>query len=297
MNRHRIPLLTVATLAFALLAALAIPGVHSARAEEPVKITVKVEDDRFTPDTIELVQGALVEITFEWASKAHPENTHIIVLDGLKLESELISAKNPKSTVKLVATNAGTFGFKCDVECEGHETLQKGTIKVKAGASGGASNLQPSKISVESSGVFVQSNKVTLAAFLLDSSGQPIPKAEVTFYSEEEFVGQKGLVWVGTAKTTPTGLAKVVYYPTDSAPSKLVIRFEGAGIYDASEQTIDLPGNRLFGPAPAPDHVSLGILRSGAPVVLVGIIGSIWAMFAFILYQAWSVRNLPGGGR
>jgi hypothetical protein len=62
------------------------------------------------------------------------------------------------------------------------------------------------------------------------------------------------------------------------------------GVYDASEQTIDLPANRLFGPAPAPEHVSLGVLRAWAPVGLVAIIGSIWAMFGFILFQAWRVR-------
>jgi len=296
VNTLRFSFLAAATAVFALLGALVLPGAHPARADGPVQITVEVNDDGFKPDTIEIDQGALVELTFVWAQTIHTADTHIMVSPQLKFESDMISAKNLKSTVKFVATNAGTFTFKCDIECEAHSALQHGTIKVKAGG-GGAAALQPSKISIEPSGIFVQGKMVTLAAFLLDADGQPIPKAEVSFYEEEEFIGQKGLVEIGKGKTGPTGQAKIVYFPRRQTAEKLVVRFEAAGVYDASEQTIELPGSEVFGPPAWEAEVTLHGIRAWAPVALIGIIGGVWALFAFILFQAWSVRSVPGDGQ
>ena len=285
---------------FVAMAALSLPGAHHARADGPVQVTVQVADDGFHPDTIEVDQGALVELTFVWANQAHPDDTHVIVAPQLKLQSDMITSANKTTTLKFVATNSGTFNFKCDVECDVHAALQHGTIKVKAAGSGatGTSALQPTKVSIDQTGVFVRGSTVTLAAFLYDAKGQPIPKAEVTFYAEEEFVGQKSLVDIGKAKTGPSGLAQLVYHPHSPEAEKLVVKFDGMGVYDASEQSVEVPANRLFGPPKWEPEIALHGIRAWAPVGLVALIGGIWVTFGYILYQAWSVSRdgAEGGG-
>jgi len=287
--------LTVLSIAM-LFALIPVVGTRVALADDqPVKITVKITDSGFQPDTIEVSAGQIVEITFVWAHQAYPNEEHIIVFEGVKAESDKITKANPEATVKFVATTPGTFGFKCDIECDLHDSLQKGVLKVKAG-SGTAAALQPSKISVEPSGVAVRAETVKVSALLLDKDGQPIPKAEVTFYSPRKFMGREGLVEVGIAKTGPTGQANLSYKPTTTEAQKIVVRFEGGGLYDASETTVDVPGSRLFGPAKAETHISLKGLRDWAPLGFITIILGIWAAFAFMLYQAWSIRRVRAGG-
>jgi plastocyanin len=262
--------------------------------DQPVKITVKITDSGFQPDTVEVSAGQIVEITFVWSHQAYPNEEHIIVFDGLKLESDKLTREHPQSTVKFVATTPGTFTFKCDIECDLHDSLQHGVLKVKAGG-GTAAALQPSKIAVEPSGIAVKAETLKVSAFLLDKDGQPIPKAEVKFYSPKKFFGREGLQEIGISKTGPTGQANLSYRPTTTEAQKIVVRFEGGGLYDASETTIDVPGSRLFGPAKAERHISLQGLRDWAPLGFLTLILSIWASFAFMLYQAWSVRRVRAG--
>jgi plastocyanin len=263
--------------------------------DQPVKLTVKITDSGFEPNTLEVQSGQQVEVTFVWSHQAHPNEKHIIVFDGLKVETDMITKDNPQSTVKFVATTPGTFTFKCDIECDIHDSLQNGVLKVSAGPGSAAVSLEPSSISVEPSNVSVRGETVKVSAFLLDKDGQPIPKATVTFYAQKTFLGRSGLEEIGIAKTTATGLATLSYNPTIPDAQKLVARFEGGGIYDASEANIDVPANLLFGPAPAESHVSLHGLRSWAPVGFFGVIVAIWCAFAFMLYQAWGVRRIRAG--
>jgi plastocyanin len=296
MNATVRPIRWLSVLALATLFALMpLVGIRLAFAEEqPVKISVKVGESGFEPGTIEVSSGQLVEITFIWDSPNRPNEEHIIVFEGMKLESEKITKDHPQTTVKFVATTPGTFGFKCDIECDLHDALQKGILKVKAGG-GTAAALQPSTLSVSPTGVAVKAETVKVSATLTDKEGQPIPRVEVTFYTPKTFLGNEGLVEIGVGKTAPNGQVNLTYRPTTTEARKIVVRFEGGGVYDATETTVDVPGSRLFGLAKAETHVSLQGLRDWAPFGFLGIILSIWAAFAFMLFQAWSVRRVRPG--
>lgn len=298
MSKHSAWRVGLAVLATALLVGLSPDWATRAVADEPLKITVRITDGGFDPGTVEIEQGKLVELTFVWAHQAKPREEHIMVLEGYKLETEKLTGEHREATLKFVATNPGTFTFKCDSECELHDALQKGVLKVKGGSAGGsAAALTPTKVSIEPSGISAKSGSVTVAAFLLDSKGDPVPKAEVQFYLEETFVGAKGLVEVGVAKTGPTGLAKLVYKPTHSGKQNLTARFEGMGVYDASEQVVEIPSSRVVEPTIASDGAGrLHGIKDWAPLAFLTVIGSVWAAFAFILYQAWSVSRVRPGG-
>lgn len=303
MKTHRFLFTGFALFVAAVIVGMAPGLARPAAAQEATKITVKTTDGGFEPSTIEVEQGKLVEITFVWDHKSHGNEKHIIVLEGYNVESEQIDAQNKESTIKLVASKPGTFTFKCDVECDTHDFLQTGVLKVKAGAGGGAAALTKTKISIEPSGISIRDGRVTVAAFLLDDKGQPVPKADISFFIDQTFAGRTGLAQVGEERTGPTGQAKLVYEPTRTGTIKLTARFEGAGIYDASEQVVDIPSSRAFsayfGESVASESghsQELVELKDWAPLALISMIGLIWAAFIFILFQAWSVSRVRPGG-
>lgn len=268
----------------------------TASAEDAVKITVKVTDNGFEPSTVEVNQGQSVELTFLWAQVAHPEDEHIIVLDGYKLESDKIDRIHTSATLKFVATKSGTFNFACDVECDIHAILQGGVLKVKAGGTGGVT-LTQSKIAIDPvADVKVKGDTITLAATLTGADGQPIPKAELTFLVEQQFAGQTGLMAVGTAETGPGGLAQLAYRPTRNDAEKMVIRFEGLGVYDVSEASVDLPGSQAFGTALTTDDNTLHGIKTWAHLGFVLVIGGVWVAFAYIVFQVWEVSRPSSGG-
>jgi plastocyanin len=274
-----------------------------ARADEPVKLTVKVTDQGFDPAVVEVPQGAPVELTFVFANKNYPQDEHIMVGTGaVKFESDKIDSATQQTTVKFVATQPGTFGFKCNVECDAHDDLQKGEIKVKAAGgaagAGASSGLQESKLTIDpTAGVLVKGNSVSIVAVLQDKDGKPISKADVTFYLERQFLGRKGQVEIATAKTNEGGLATAVYRPTDSAGGKITVAFAGGGLYDKTEESVQLAPSRQFEPlALAAKDDDLHGLKRVAPYALITLIGGIWLGFAFMLYLAWGIsRAAPGG--
>ncbi len=299
MSRPEMQWLRLAVLPLAAaLVALSPTTPQPAGADGPVQITVRVTDDGFDPNTIEVQLGQSVELTFEWAQKTHPADEHIITIDAYKLESDKISAAKTKTTVKFVATNAGTFTFKCDIDCDVHSSLQHGQLKVTPAPGGAtAAALQPSKLSVEPGNILVKGGSMTVSAFLLDAtSGQPIPKAEVMLLSEEQFAGKTALVEVALTKTDQAGLAKFDFTPTHSGAQKLLARFDGVGLYGKTEQAIENPGDAAFGPAALTSgtddlHGIKGLAGEGFLLVILGI----WSTFGFILYQAWRISRTGEG--
>lgn len=288
------PTVLVIVLALAALTAF-IP--RTGYAEDPVKVTVKVTDSGFVPTTVTISQGQAVELTFEWAHVSRPTEEHIIVIEGYKLESEKIDKAHTTSTVKFIATKVGTFAFSCDIECDIHSSLQNGQLKVTAGGAGSAA-LTPSKFEIDPvANISVRDDHIIVTATLKGGDGKPIAKADVAFLVEQQFVGTTSLMKVGAARTGPTGIAQLVYLPRETEPEKMVVRFEGLGVYDATEAIIQLPGSQLFGPPSRSTGSGILELKTGARFGLVIVIAAVWGAFAFILYRAWSLRKAQPGGR
>jgi plastocyanin len=302
---HRRLTLIAAVLAVALSAVWVFAGTTPALADDgPVKFTIKITDAGFQPDTIDVPMNATVELTFVWDSQNHPDDQHIISVPGYKLESEKIDHINKQTVLSFVATKSGTFTFKCDFECDTHDILQHGTINVTAGgagttgSSGGGSQLQVPKLVIDPvTGIVIKGNSVSIAAALQDKDGKPIAKAEVLFYANRTFLGRTGEVPIAVGKTDATGLAYATYHPTNSDGGKIIARFEGGGLYDKAEQTVTLAASDQFQPIPqsASDDNLHGI-KKVAPYVLVIVIGLVWAAFAFMLFQAWSISRVRSGG-
>ncbi len=301
---------------------------HAQAVAEPVKIRVEVTDGGFQPETIEVEQGQLVEITFVWAHEAYVQEEHIMVLEGYKLETDKITSEHRESTFKFVADKVGSFNFKCDLECDTHDFLQKGSLKIKAGAGGTApagaassggstSALTPTSVTLNSSAL-TAGGPVTLTAVLRDAGGTPVPKAEVGFYVEADFVGTKSEMEVGRAKTDPQGVATMNYLPTiDASKLKVTARFEGVGIYSESQQAIEIAQNgaptSAYTEAPiglenAPTFVWLGSgsqnraasvwswsINHWGPLTIFLVVFGVWLTLAYVLYQVHGISRVSAG--
>ncbi len=290
-----------AAILVATLVALAAwrPSPVVAQEGAPVKVTVKVGDTGFDPGTIEVNQGQAVEITFVFANKAYPNDEHIIVFEKYGIESEKLDAQHPEVTVKFVASTSGTFNFKCDVECDAHHDLQAGSLKVKAGAGGAAGGagaaLPAANLTIDPSMVTVRGDSIVVGASLQDKDGKPIAKAQLAFFVEEQFAGSTGLAQVGAVTTGPGGIAQLVYRPAGTTPEKMVVRFPGSAAFDAAEQSVVLPGGRMFAPPAEPEMANLHGIRTWAPIGLAGGILFVWLAFAAIVFQVWRISRLGGG--
>ena len=302
-------------------AAFGLLGLSPALADDgPVKLTIKVTDTGFDPSSIDVPAGAQVELTFVWDNANHPDDEHIIVIPGYKLESEKIDRTNKQTVLSFIANKTGSFLFKCDFECDTHDILQHGNINVVAAgaASGGAASggtgagstggsaapsggasLQVSQFVIDPvAGIVVNGNSVSIAAKLQSKDGKPISKADVAFYAERTFLGRKGEVPIATGKTDSAGNVYAIYHPTNSDGGTITARFEGAGLYDGTEQKVNLAGSPQFQPGAqsSPDDNLHGIKRV-APFALIGIIAFVWLVFAFLLFQAWGISRVHSEGR
>lgn len=295
--RRLIPALVL----FALLG-LTFPLARHAHADsEPEKFTINVTDTGFDPATIEVDQDATVEITFVWDQASYPDDVHIIIFKDFKVESQQIDTEHRETTVRLVANQSGTFTFKCDVECDAHDYLQAGKLVIKpsgSGGSGGGSGLVPTEMVVQPSSVAIEGDAVSVLTQLIDDEGNPIPKADLRFMVEETFVGTTSFVEVGAAQTNDTGFARFSYKPTHTEPANLVVQFDGAGVYDATQLNVQVPGSNSFHPVQLDEHESAATLRSWAPTGLVVLFLSVWSVLGFALYKAWSMSRIreEGGG-
>lgn len=295
-SHNRLILVGIAFLLGLLCVVLPSP---SMAAENPTRITVQITDSGFNgkPDNlvIEVEQGAQVELTFVWAHQAYVQDEHIMVLEGYKLETDKLTSQHREATLKFIADKPGTFGFQCDIECDAHDYLQRGTLRVKAGggASGGASaaSRAPTRLSVTpSSSVVAGDEMVVLMAVLRDDKGAPVPKAEVHFFVDTEFAGVKGQMEVAKARTDANGVAFADYQPTLRAEKQVITtRFEGQGLYDESQQVVELhqAGEPPSGISSEP--VGLEGLRQWAPTGLAVVVLAVWATLAFVLFQAFSI--------
>ncbi len=294
---------------------------HVAHAEtqEVVKVRVEVTDGGFRPAIIEVEGGSLVELTFVWAHQALPQDEHVIVLDGYKLESEKINIDHREATIRFVADKPGTFAFKCDLQCESHDFLQNASLKVKrgsgsSGSAGSAASFTPTDLSISASATATSGEVVTLTVVLKDAYGGPVSKAEVRFYLDAEFAGKRGQMEIGKARTDPNGVAVWAYQPTLDVPQyNITARFEGMGVYGESQEAIAiqalLPPPSAYTVAPVglegapklPTPVWLGDTAESVwswsvshwgPLLLTLMVVGAWATFIYVLYNLYSAMKV-----
>lgn len=309
MASRVIRLLFGAAAAALALAALAVrpPAAEAQAGAEALKVRVETTDSGFRCAAgttaacigeregdffVEVEQGRLVELTFVWAHQGYVQEEHIIVLEGYKLESDEITFEHRETTLKFIAEKPGSFNFKCDLECEVHDYLQRGTLKVSRGGGGGAAAavFTPTKLEVTPSTWATAGDPVSLVVSLRDSGGNPVPKAEVSLSLAAGFAGTQGQMQLGHVKTDANGVGFFEYRPTVPMPKHAITaRFEGAGIFDGSEQKLVIEEAAAPPSAFEMEPVGLEIFRARAPAVFGGVAIAIWAVFGFVVYQAVSM--------
>ncbi|TAK20674.1 MAG: hypothetical protein EPO26_16750 [Chloroflexota bacterium] len=264
-------------------------GHAAAQVTEPVKFRVEITDAGFGSKgegpALEVERGQSVELTFAWAHVAHVNDVHIIVLPAYKLESDKLTASNREYTFSFVADKTGTFDFKCDLDCEIHDRLQKGSIRVKGAGTAAAPSLKATTLSLTPT---VGRDNLALMAVLKDTGGAPVSKAEVRFYVDAEFVGTFGKMEIGRAKTDANGVAFLDYRPTlPLSEQRFTVRFEGLGLHSESDRTVlvVLPSADALPAAYAVAPIGLEPIRNTAPFVLALLIGGVWTTFGFVLRQ------------
>ncbi len=281
----------------ALLLVLTPRSTAHAQGAEPVQIRVEINDGGYNGNaedyTVEVEQGQAVELTFVWAQQASPQDEHILFLDGYRLESDKINAQHRETTLKFVANQPGTFNFRCTLNCAAHAVLQRGYLKVKRSGEGAAGSaavaLTPTTLALSSS-FPAAGSPLTLTAVLQDATGAPVPKADVRFYVLTEFLGVKGKMEIGVARTDAEGVALLTYQPTQAGEYATIrAHFEGQALYGESER------NRLIRIVPSPANVvaPAGLEAVGRWVLAafaLALLG-VWASFGFVLYQAYAIAR------
>lgn len=272
-----------------------------AQATEPVKFRVEITEAGFNGSaddfTLEVEQGALVEITFVWAHPTYPLEEHIIVLEKYNLETDKLTAENREATLTFIADKSGTFNFRCDLECELlHDYLQKGYLKVIPKGSEGAT-FTPTILSVTPSSWVTGGDPIQLMAVLKDAQGAPVAKAGLRFTLAAEFAGAQGEMEVGRAKTDTNGVAFLDYQPTLGASiHKLTAHFEGMGIYAESQQSVEIQGVGMLPPAYTTPPLGLESIRHWAPQIFAIVVLSVWVIFGYVVYGLYRIKAISRRG-
>ncbi len=311
MNRRTLTLLIGVAAAILLAVGLSAPQVARAQGPAPLKLRVEVTDSGFKPDTVEAQQGQMVELTFVWAQQAYPNDEHIMVLDGYRMESDKIDSNHRETTLKFIADQAGTFSFHCDLDCEAHAYLQAGHLKVTAG--GGATAARtPTTLSVSPSSWVSPGDLIVFMAVLRDGQGAPVAKAPVQFFLDAELGGTKGEMSIGQAKTDNNGVAFLAYQPTvRTVEQTITAQFDGMSTYAASKQSLQvrliatppsayavpptgLPGTPVYVSLSAQPRLSVASalawgLGHWQEVPLVLLVGGVWFAFGYVVLQALGI--------
>jgi hypothetical protein len=315
---------TLATLVAALLALAGVVTVtnHPAAADQhTVRIVLETTDQGYGCtagcDAVDLSDGdwqpqlvlplgAEVELVFVWAHEAYPNEEHVIVLDGYGLETDQIDAHNREATLHFIADQPGSHVLKCDLHCDLHDYMQRATVRVQPSGDGLTSTptYTPTSLTLHSNvGVISGFEPVDLDVTLTADDGAPITRAELRFFVETEFGGVSDHVHIGTVRTDEHGTATYRFTPlTASSEQRVVARFAGMGVYDASEHEIELrvtgtPAARYSPQASSFERVAGPFTARTAAIVIL----TIWAMFAFVLIETLRIArpkdlDAPGAG-
>ncbi|GAB4331359.1 MAG: hypothetical protein Kow0010_16710 [Dehalococcoidia bacterium] len=250
--------------------------------------------------SVDVALGAMVELTFVWAHEAYPNEEHVMVLEGYGLESDQIDREHRETTLRFIADQPGAFKFKCDLHCELHDFMQRADVRVRRSGSGTVDALTytPTVLELRAAAPVISGREpVELTATLRDQEGQPIDRAELTFFVEATFGGVEDLVRVATEKTDADGAASFWFRPLTPEPEqRIVVRFAGMGLYDQSEQYIELIVTGAAPPAYTSHTTGFETLRDRAGVGAVAVFAVVWATLGFVMFQAMRIRSVGGDG-
>jgi cytochrome c oxidase subunit 2 len=90
------------------------------------EFTIEAERYKFTPQTIEVMQGDQVRLVF-----VTKDVTHGVQIRKFKVK-KLIPKDEPPVVIEFTATDAGTFPIICSEYCGGSHRDMKGALVVKA---------------------------------------------------------------------------------------------------------------------------------------------------------------------
>ncbi len=93
-------------------------------------------------------------------------------------------------------------------------------------------------------------------------------------------------------KTGADGTAQFVYRPTTPDAATMVVHFDGQGIYDASDASVDLPASRNFVPTLTTEKEDILTFKFWAKIGFVLVIGGVWSTLLFILFQAFGISRV-----
>ena len=214
-----------------------------------------------------------------------------------------IGNESRRAQLQFIADQPGGFTFECDLDCELHDYIQFGKLKVgRGGGAGGVANYTPTSVKVTPSTWATAGENVTLMAVLQDENGVPVPKAEIRFALKTEYTGVPAQMDLGAAQTDANGVAFFDFRPTVAGPRQVVTAsFAGVGLLDASEQSIDIIQAGPPKPAYQVNQGSLAGLRRQGPVWLGVGVAAVWLVLAYVVFQtagvAWTDRSGRAEGK
>lgn len=265
----------------------------AAHVPDPLKVTVEVSYKGLNHRPgleIEAVLGQEVEITFVWADVAVPDNTHRLLLRGYDLTTGLLDAENREQTLRFMADRVGTFELVCDWRCEGHaDALQSARLTVLDPHPATQPSLVPTRLRLAPAPA-VDRSALTLSATLTESSGDPVAGAPVAFFLRSTLAGVDGEAEVATALTDERGTAMATYRPTVVGEHLFVIRFPGSDLLDGSEELLAITVDAVAEPYRVPPR-GLDPISDLAPLVIVVVVGGVWATFGYVLLQVVGIRR------
>lgn len=274
---------------------------RAATAAGTLEATIEVSNKGFNGGKGLIINAELgqeVKLTFVWADKAVPDNSHRILIKGYNIRTELLTPEKGSVTVSFAADKAGTFEIVCDWRCEGHDNLQ-GTFKV----AGGEAVAATTGTTISMAGESGANGSVSLTAWLHEEGGSPVGNALVHFYVARDIGQLKGPAEVGAVVTDKDGKARVTFESTRTGSETGQAKFEGLGRYEPSSASfeVEVPGARVFRVEPK----GIEPIRHWAPVVLLVVVAGVWLTIGYVVFNIYGVYRAsanapveaPGGRR
>ncbi len=142
----------------------------------------------------------------------------------------------------------------------------------------------PTAIEAVTPSAIVAGVPVTLVATLRDTAtATPVGGANLTFVQPTEF----GSLVLGNVTTNAQGEGGIQYEPAHNGTFTIVISFDGNASYAPTNTTLSL--NVLAASTPPPPLIPSDLVIA---VVIVAVVGSVWATYAFVGAQILGIRSI-----
>ena len=303
-NRQGTLLRLSAALAALLFAVAGTVPISAAEESEALQVRLEITDGgykclegcenvEFTGPweyVVEVDQGTLLALTFVWGHQGYVQEEHIMILRGYKLEWDKLDSEHREATVELIADKPGTVRIECDLDCELHDFMSGGHLKVGRGGGTGDVSYTPTSLTISPSTWATGGESVSLMTVLKDDKGSSVPKAEVRFFLDAEFIGLTERMEIGKGKTDANGVVFFEFQPTMAMREQVITaRFDGGGVFDESEQSIEILETGVPPSGYEQEAAGLESIADRGPMALSIAIIAVWLVFAFVLYQALSI--------